>query len=57
MNQKTGKLLIRYARSKNMKTAEFKELKRWWAGLPWPERAAERKRLLTELGTKTPQAA
>jgi hypothetical protein len=46
MNEKTGKLISKYARE--MKKNQ-KELKRWWNALPWPARQKERARMEAEL--------
>lgn len=46
MNEKTGKMLSKYARQVG-KSA--KEIKRWWESLRWTERSRERKRIKKEL--------
>ena len=46
MNEKTGKLLSKYARETKKNP---KELKRWWNGLPWTARRKERARMQNEL--------
>src|SRR5262249_32002237 len=49
MNQKTGKMLTRYASHAGR---NVRELKRWWLAMPWTERAEERKRIKRELKAK-----
>lgn len=46
MNEKTGKLLSKYAREKKQNP---KDLKRWWIALPWNQRRKERLRMKNEL--------
>jgi hypothetical protein len=46
MNERTGKLLSKYARETKKNP---KDLKRWWLALPWNERAKERNRMEAEL--------
>ncbi|RMG68235.1 MAG: hypothetical protein D6715_02755 [Calditrichaeota bacterium] len=54
MNQKTAKLLHRYASHSGQ---NVKELKKWWLSLNHMERARERQRMLEELGQETSEAA
>jgi hypothetical protein len=49
MNQKTGKLLTKYA---SLAGRNVRELKRWWEAMPWTHRGPERKRILSELKAK-----
>ncbi len=46
MNEKTGKMLSRYARRANR---PLKDLKRWWESLNWRQRGPERQRIRKEL--------
>lgn len=46
MNQKTAKLLTKYAAQTNKKK---KEVRRWWISLEWHKRHAERERIKKEL--------
>lgn len=53
MNQKTAKLLSRWAGKSGKKE---RELKRWWATLDRKQREAERKKISAALETQSAEA-
>lgn len=54
MNQKTAKMLSRWASKSGKKE---RELKRWWGTLDRKQRAAERKKIHEALATQTAEAS